>query len=58
LEWNSFATGQWRATDVGIGTVIAIKLDQADPRNYAGLPTALLSRFLPSAILKAMVLRR
>ncbi|HZC34117.1 MAG TPA: hypothetical protein VE242_00815 [Chthoniobacterales bacterium] len=30
--------GHWRCTDVGTRTVIAIKLDQEDPRNYSGPP--------------------
>jgi hypothetical protein len=30
--------GHWRCTDVGKRTVIAIKLDQEDPRNYSGPP--------------------
>ena len=32
------ATGRWRVTDIGTRTVIAIKLDQTDPRNYNGPP--------------------
>jgi antitoxin ParD1/3/4 len=32
------ATGRWRVTDLGSRTVIAIKLDQTDPRNYNGPP--------------------
>jgi hypothetical protein len=32
------ATGRWRVTDIGTRTVIAIKLDEADPRNYNGPP--------------------
>ena len=32
------ATGSWRVTDLGSRTVIAIKLDQTDPRNYNGPP--------------------
>ena len=30
--------GHWRCTDVGTRTVVAIKLDQKDPRNYNGPP--------------------
>lgn len=30
--------GHWRCTDVGKRTVVAIKLDQKDPRNYKGPP--------------------
>lgn len=29
-------SGRWRVTDIGTRTVLAIKLDQADPRNYNG----------------------
>jgi hypothetical protein len=32
------ATGRWRVTDIGTRTIIAIKLDQSDPRNYNGPP--------------------
>jgi hypothetical protein len=32
------AAGLWRVTDLGARTVIAIKLDQDDPRNYDGPP--------------------
>ncbi len=32
------ATDHWRATDIGARTIIAIKLDQADPRNYNAPP--------------------
>jgi hypothetical protein len=30
--------GHWRCTDIGTRTIIAIKLDQKDPRNYNGPP--------------------
>jgi len=36
------ATGRWRATDIGTRTVIAIKLDQTDMRNYNGPPYSVL----------------
>jgi antitoxin ParD1/3/4 len=36
------ATGRWRVTDVGTRTVIAIKLDQTDPRNYNGPPYSIV----------------
>ena len=36
------ATGRWRVTDIGTRTVIAIKLDQADPRNYNGPPYSIV----------------
>ena len=36
------ATGRWRVTDIGTRTVIAIKLDQEDPRNYNGPPYSIL----------------
>lgn len=32
------ASGKWRCTDIGTRVVIAIKLDQEDPRNYNGPP--------------------
>ena len=35
-------TGHWRVTDIGTRTVIAIKLDQDDPRNYNGPPYSIL----------------
>ncbi len=31
-------SGKWRCTDVGTRVVVAIKLDQDDPRNYSGPP--------------------
>jgi hypothetical protein len=37
LEFHT-ASGKWRCTDVGTRVVVAIKLDQDDPRNYAGPP--------------------
>lgn len=36
------ATGRWRVTDIGTRTVIAIKLDQTDPRNYNGPPYSIV----------------
>jgi hypothetical protein len=38
------ATGRWRVTDIGTRTVIAIKLDQTDPRNYNGPPYSIVER--------------
>jgi antitoxin ParD1/3/4 len=38
------ATGRWRVTDVGTRTVIAIKLDQTDPRNYNGPPYSIIEQ--------------
>ena len=32
------ASGKWRCTDIGTRVVIAIILDQDDPRNYSGPP--------------------
>jgi hypothetical protein len=32
------ATGKWRCTDIGTRIIVAIKLDQDDPRNYNGPP--------------------
>jgi hypothetical protein len=32
------ASGKWRCTDIGTRVVIAIKLDQDDPRDYSGPP--------------------
>jgi hypothetical protein len=37
--------GRWRVTDIGIRTVIAIKLDQTDPRNYNGPPFSIVEVF-------------
>jgi antitoxin ParD1/3/4 len=36
------ATGRWRVTDVGTRTVIAIKLDESDARNYNGPPYSIV----------------
>jgi len=38
----STATGRWRVTDIGKRTIIAIKLDQSDPRNYIGPPYSII----------------
>ena len=38
----STATGPWRVTDIGKRTIVAIKLDQSDPRNYIGPPYSIL----------------
>jgi antitoxin ParD1/3/4 len=38
------ATGRWRVTDVGTRSVIAIKLDQTDPRNYNGPPYSIVEQ--------------
>ena len=35
-------TGHWRVTDIGTRTVIAIKIDQTDPRNYNGPPYSIV----------------
>ncbi len=32
------ATGKWRCTDIGTRVIVAIKLDQGDPRNYDRSP--------------------
>lgn len=32
------ASGKWRCTDIGTRVIVAIKLDQEDPRNYNGPP--------------------
>lgn len=32
------ASGKWRCTDIGARVVIAITLDQDDPRNYSSPP--------------------
>jgi hypothetical protein len=32
------ASGKWRCTDIGTRVIVAIKLDQTDPRNYNGPP--------------------
>ena len=31
-------SGKWRCTDIGTRVIVAIKLDQDDPRNYFGPP--------------------
>jgi hypothetical protein len=36
------ATGRWRVTDIGTRTIIAIKLDHTDPRNYNGAPYSIV----------------
>lgn len=36
------ATGKWRCTDVGTRVIVAIKLDQEDPRNYNGPPYSIV----------------
>jgi hypothetical protein len=36
------ATGRWRCTDIGTRVVVAIKLDQDDPRNYNGPPYSIV----------------
>ena len=36
------ATGRWRVTDIGTRTIVAIKLDQTDPRNYNGPPYSIV----------------
>ena len=35
-------TGEWRCTDIGTRVITAIKLDQADPRNYNGPPYSIV----------------
>jgi hypothetical protein len=32
------ASGKWRCTDIGTRVIVAIKLDQDDPRNHNGPP--------------------
>jgi len=32
------ASGEWRCTDIGTRVIVAIRLDQDDPRNYNGPP--------------------
>jgi hypothetical protein len=36
------AAGRWRVTDIGARTIVAIKLDQTDPRNYNGPPYSIV----------------
>jgi hypothetical protein len=36
------ATGRWRVTDIGTRTIVAIKLDQTNPRNYIGPPYSIV----------------
>ena len=47
------ATGRWRVTDIGTRTVIAIKLDQADPRNYNGPPYSIVENVFDEHDLEA-----
>jgi hypothetical protein len=37
MEFHT-STGKWRCTDIGSRVVVAIHLDQKDPRNYNGPP--------------------
>ena len=37
---------KWRCTDIGQRTVIAIKLDQEDPRNYNGPPYSVVEHVI------------
>jgi hypothetical protein len=46
------ATGRWRFTDIGTRTVIAIKLDQDDPRNYNGPPYSIVESVFDAYDLK------
>jgi hypothetical protein len=36
------AAGKWRCTDIGTRVIVAIKLDQEDPRNYHGPPYSIV----------------
>ena len=42
--WMSGA--KWRVTDIGTRTVIAIKLDQEDSRNYNGPPYSIVEHVI------------
>ena len=35
-------SGEWRCTDIGTRVIIAIKMDQEDPRNYNGPPYSIV----------------
>ncbi len=37
MEFHT-GSGKWRCTDIGTRVIVAIKLDQSDPRNYNGPP--------------------
>jgi hypothetical protein len=36
------ASGKWRCTDIGRRVIVAIKLDQENPRNYNGPPYSIV----------------
>jgi hypothetical protein len=36
------ASGKWRCTDIGTRVIVAIKLDQEDPRDYNGPPDSIV----------------
>ncbi|VAW65622.1 hypothetical protein MNBD_GAMMA09-1254 [hydrothermal vent metagenome] len=36
------ATGKWRCTDIGTRVIVAIQLNQEDPRNYNGPPYSIV----------------
>jgi hypothetical protein len=36
------ASGKWRCTDIGTRTIVAIKLDQDNPKNYFGPPYSIV----------------
>ncbi len=36
------ATGKWRCTDIGSRVIVAIQLNQKDPRNYNGPPYSIV----------------
>jgi hypothetical protein len=36
------ASGKWRCTDIGTRVIVAIKLDQDNPKNYLGPPYSIV----------------
>jgi hypothetical protein len=36
------ASGNWRCTDIGTRVIMAVKLDQDNPRNYNGPPYSIV----------------
>jgi hypothetical protein len=50
--------GHWRCTDIGKRTVIAIKLDQEDTRNYSGPPYMVVEHAMDEYDLPACYARK
>ena len=54
--WMSGA--KWRVTDIGTRTIIAIKLDQEDARNYNGPPYSVVEGVIDEYDLPACAINR